>query len=126
VQALGPLRTIQVVVLPQITTLGGRVVKMKPTIRRVAPDSRILKMREYEDRHRILTEAKLAQQQVLAAAEWEKNTDTKIKAKVIQGRFQHLKNNEEHKLEARREKLAEMLRTEELQLQEVGLSSSRQ
>lgn len=94
---------------------------MKPTIRRVAPDSRILKMREYEDRHRALTEATIAQQQVLATAEWEMNTDKKIKSKTIQGRFQQLKSREEHKLEERRERLAEMLRAEEVQFQQVRL-----
>lgn len=95
---------------------------MKPTAnRRVAPDSRILKMREYEDRHRALTEATVAQQQVMATAEWEMTTDKRIKAKVIQGRFQHLKNREEQKLEERRERLAEMLRAEEVQFQQVRL-----
>ena len=94
---------------------------MAPSGRRPPPDSRILKMRDYEDRHRSLVEAKVSQQQVLAAAEWEKSTDGKIKAKVIQGRFEYLKGREESKLEERRGRLAEMLQAEEVQMQQVGV-----
>jgi len=77
------------------------------------PDSRIIKLRDYEERLRSFQSNVKEYEVNNALATWENKTDSRIQQNRIMNTFNELKGERELLLDARRKKLAEKLQAEE-------------
>mmetsp|Transcript_15792 Transcript_15792/g.44191 ORF Transcript_15792/g.44191 Transcript_15792/m.44191 type:complete len:486 (+) Transcript_15792:226-1683(+) len=96
---------------------------MFPGHKKLPPDHRILKIREYEDQLAKYQQNSKTQLRLNNIATWEDMTSNKITQRTINNRFETLKGQRENELDARRERLAKKLFTEEKALQDELLAS---
>ncbi|KAA6422444.1 MAG: hypothetical protein FRX49_07619 [Trebouxia sp. A1-2] len=96
----------------------GFVVQRKP-----APDARVLKIRDYEDKLYAMQQGVQEQHKLSAVADWEHKTDSRIKALNVTKRFEVLKDRRQADIGRRQHELADKLANEEFAMQQELLSS---
>ncbi|DBB04582.1 hypothetical protein WJX77_001387 [Trebouxia sp. C0004] len=92
-------------------------------VRKPAPDARVLKIRDYEDRLYAMQQGVQEQHKLSAVADWEHKTDSRIKALNVTKRFEVLKDRRQADIGRRQHELATKLANEEFALQQELLSS---
>lgn len=81
------------------------------------PDARIIKLRDYEEKNKVLLNHVQDNLRVHQRATWENHTDAVIKKNMIVKKYEQLMDQAKSKLDARRRRLAEKLAAEQQQLQ---------